>query len=326
MIIPEKLSPESSIRIVAPSTSMAILSESGVETSTKRLQSLGLKLSFGENVNERDIFDSSSVESRLHDLHDAFSDPSVDGILTVIGGYNCNQLLSGLDFDLIARNPKVFCGFSDITALSNAIWAKTGLVSYVGCHFSTFAQLKGFDYSMEYFKKCLINPSPFTIESSKEWSDDQWWLDQEARVFIPNPGPLVLNEGEAEGTIIGGNQCTLNLLQGTAFMPELNNTILFLEDDFESHAMMFDRDLQSIIHQPGFCGVKAILIGRFQTASNMTEEKLRAIVSSKPELKKIPVIANLDFGHTTPMFTFPVGGRAAISAHATDFKITITSH
>jgi muramoyltetrapeptide carboxypeptidase len=71
-------------------------------------------------VRERDDFGSSPVAARLADLHDAFADPDVDGILTVVGGFNCNQLLTGIDYNLVAAHPKVLCGFSDITALSNA--------------------------------------------------------------------------------------------------------------------------------------------------------------------------------------------------------------
>ena len=90
-------------------------------------------------------------------------------------------------------------------------------------------------------------------------------------------------------------------------MPDIRDSILFLEDDTEAHAGTIDRDLQSLIHQPGFDRVRAIVFGRFQTASNMTRDLITQIVRSKKELSDIPVIANVDFGHTTPMITFPIG-------------------
>ncbi len=90
-------------------------------------------------------------------------------------------------------------------------------------------------------------------------------------------------------------------------MPDIRDSILFLEDDNEAHAGTIDRDLQSLIHQPGFDRVRAIVFGRFQTASNMTQGLITQIVRSKKELSDIPVIANVDFGHTTPMITFPIG-------------------
>jgi muramoyltetrapeptide carboxypeptidase LdcA involved in peptidoglycan recycling len=81
---------------------------------------------------------SSSIASRVEDIHAAFSDSNVRGILTVIGGFNSNQLLDSLDYELIKNNPKILCGYSDITALATAITAKTGLITYSGLHFSTW--------------------------------------------------------------------------------------------------------------------------------------------------------------------------------------------
>jgi len=132
---------------------------------------------------------------------------------------------------------------------------------------------------------------------------------------MKNNGFLVINEGKAEGEIIGANLCTFNLLQGTEYMPNFKNNILFIEDDYESKPHHFDRDLQSLIHLPDFNQIKGIVIGRFQKASEMTNEKLIKIIKTKKELNNIPVIANLDFGHTTPIFTFPIGGKVSISSN-----------
>ena len=95
----------------------------------------------------------ASRDARVEDLNEAFRDENVKAILTVIGGFNSNQLLDYIDYEAIKNNPKIFCGFSDITALSNAIYAKTGVVTYSGPHYSSFGMLKGFEYSLEYFKK-----------------------------------------------------------------------------------------------------------------------------------------------------------------------------
>lgn len=157
-----------------------------------------------------------------------------------------------------------------------------------------------------------------SIDSSKEWSDEAWFLDQENRNFIPNDGMFIINEGIAEGTIIGGNLCTLNLLQGTEYMPEFKApTILFIEDDEMAGKLFlveFDRNLVSTIMQKNFENVKGIVIGRSQKASCMNRDKWIKLIKSKPELSNIPVIADCDFGHTTPIFTFPIGGKASIKA------------
>ncbi|GIV98114.1 MAG: LD-carboxypeptidase [Herpetosiphonaceae bacterium] len=325
-MIPVKLKPGDEIRVVSPATSLAFIAQDQRQIAIERFARLGFTITFSEHAEERDMFDSSSVASRIHDLHAAFSDPSVKGILTTIGGYNSNQLLRYLDFELIGAHPKVFCGYSDITALSVAIYARTGLVTYSGPHFSTFAMRRGLDYTVEYFKKCLMEEAPFAVDPAETWSDDAWYLDQEKREFIPNEGYLIINEGYAEGTLLGGNLSTFVLLHGTEYMPDLRNSILLLEEDCEAKVAHFDRQLQALIHQPGFAGVKGLIIGRFQKASKISDEMLVQVIKSKQELAEIPVIANASFGHTTPQFTFPVGGRGTLAVDKGRVEFVITAH
>ncbi|WP_226676896.1 S66 family peptidase [Mesobacillus jeotgali] len=309
-----KLVPGDEIRVVAPATSMIILKEAQVDLAVERLTKLGFNVTFGKNADAHDEFFSSSIAERNEDLHDAFADPNVKGILTAIGGYNSNQLLKYIDFDLIAANPKIFCGYSDITALQLAIYQKTGLVTYSGPHFSSFGVKHGLEYTMDSFLQAVTNDAPYEIVPSKTWSDDAWYLDQDNRTFHEQNSYLILQEGEAEGKLIGGNLCTMNLLQGTEFMPSLKDSILFIEDDEESHSRSFDRDLQSLLHLPDADSIKALLIGRFQKNSNITEEALRKIISSKEELRKIPIIANVNFGHVQPFATLPIGAIATVKA------------
>jgi len=325
-IYPSKLKSGDEVRIIAPSRSMSIISKEARETANKRFAEMGLKLSFGKHLEESDEFVSLSIKSRIDDFHDAFTDKNVKAVLTVIGGFNSNQLLRYLDWDLIKNNPKILCGFSDITALNNAIFAKTGLVSYSGPHYSTFGQELYFDYTLEYFKKCLLSDEPFEIKPSDNWSDDAWYKNQKERNLIKNDGFLVINEGKASGNLLGGNLCTLNLLQGTEYFPNLKDSILFIEDDEESLRHHFDRDLQSLIHQQSFSGVKGIVIGRFQKASEIPNDVLVKIIKSKKELDGLPVIANVDFGHTSPIITFPVGGEVNLEVENGKIKLEIIKH
>lgn len=326
-MIPKKLSKGDEIRIISPARSMAIILDSTKNIANEWFRQNNLKLSLSKHVSKIDEFRSSSIESRLIDLHEAFLDKNVKAILTTIGGFNSNQLLKYIDYKLIKRNPKILCGYSDITALSNAIYAKTGLVSYSGPHYSTFGIKHGNEYTQENFKKCLRSEKKFKIEPSDKWSDDAWYIDQEKRDFIKNEGYNIINPGKAKGTIVGGNLCTFNLLQGTEFMPSLKNTVLFIEDDADTNPVKFDRDLQSLIHQPGFNKVKAIVIGRFQKQSKISNEILKKILSTKKEVQGVPLITNIDFGHTSPIITYPIGGK--ININISDKKnpiIEITKH
>jgi muramoyltetrapeptide carboxypeptidase LdcA involved in peptidoglycan recycling len=325
-IYPIKLKAGDEVRVVAPSRSLAIISEESRKIASNRFSDLGLKLSFGKHLEEKDEFVSSSIESRIEDLHDAFRDKNVKAIITVIGGFNSNQLLKYLDWNLIKNNPKIFCGFSDITALNNAFFAKIGLISYSGPHYSTFGQELYFDYTLKYFKKCLFSDDSFEIIPSDQWSDDAWYKNQKERTLIKNGGFLLINEGDVSGTIIGSNLCTFNLLQGTEYFPDFENSILFIEDDEESLPHTFDRDLQSLIHLPSFSGVKGVVVGRFQKASKITNELLIKIIKTKKELDNLPVIANVDFGHTDPKITFPVGGEVNLVAKDGKIKIELLKH
>lgn len=326
-ITPEKLKIGDEVRVIAPSLSLGIISREDIDQAVKTIESLGLKISFGKNVNEIDVLSSSSIQSRINDFHSAFAENQVKAILTVIGGFNSNQLLPYIDYCLIKNNPKIFCGYSDITALQNAIYSKTGMVSYSGPHFSTFAMKQGLEYTLEHFKKIFFTETNINVIPSKKWSDDAWFLDQNNRNFHENEGYWILNQGKARGTIIGGNLSTLQLLHGTAYMPSLEGAILFLEADALSEGkhdiQEFDRQLQSLIHQADFTKVQGLVIGRFENKFNMTKEKLEFIIHSKKELTHFPIIANIDFGHTSPIFTFPIGGVCELEALKSNIQLRL---
>lgn len=264
-----------------------------IEIAKGRLEQLGFKVTFGKNVMNsiNDDFGCATISDKVEDLHEAFKDKKVKAMLTVI------------------------CGFSDITALLNAIYTKTGLVTYYGPHFSSFGMKYGFDYTMKYFKDMLMDRKEAFIENSEQWSDDSWYKEQENREFINHDGMKIIKSGKEEGKIIGGNLCTLNLLQGTEYMPDATNSILFLEDDDlvgNEFIREFDRDLQSLLHHLKGKKLKGLVIGRAEKKSNMNEQKWKEIIETKRELMDIPVMINANFGHTTPIFTFPIGGYTTI--------------
>lgn len=313
-IIPEKLKKGDKIMIVAPSRGLKLIGQDCRQIAQERLKSFGLELVFAPNTTDEnfDMTGSADVEKRAADIMTAFKDKSVKGILTVIGGFNSNQLLSSLDFDVIKENPKIFMGFSDITALHAALHAKTGLVTYYGPHYSSLGMKKGCEYTIENMLQMLFEKGDQELKPSAEWSDDSWYLDQENRKFIKNEGWWQIASGNAKGKILGGNLCTFILNLGTDYAPKFTeDTILFIEDDEALKLLDFERDLWALINQPGFDNVKGVVIGRFQNGSEITREKLEFIL--RPLLKKrIPIIANIDMGHTTPIATIPLGGQAEI--------------
>jgi len=326
-VVPPRLRSGDTVRVVAPARSRAMIMEhDNTRWIDERFAAMGLALTFGEHVDEDDQFRSASIEHRVADLHAAFADPGVAGIITVIGGFNSNELLPYLDYDLIAANPKVFCGYSDITALQNAILARTGLVTYSGPHWSSWGMRDHFEPTGDWFRAAVMDDASLVVEPSKAWTDDLWFADQDARTPVPNEGWWQLRPGRASGRIVGGNLCTLNLLQGTANMPSLDGALLFLEDAFESNTVALARDLTSLLQQPDADGVTGLVIGRFQAASAVTREALDEIVTRQPALRGKPVLAGVDFGHTSPLLTFPVGGEAELVVAEDGTRLTITRH
>ncbi len=288
----------------------------------RRFGDLGLTLTFGKHVDERDEFGSSSIASRVRDLHDAFADPQVKGILTVIGGFNSNELLPHLDWDLIRRNPKIFCGYSDITALQNAILARTGLITYTGPHWSTFGMRDHFEQTLAWFRQALLSAEPFEVEAASHWTDDAWFVDQDARAVEPSSGWWPLHPGTASGRLVGGNLCTFNLLQGGPYRPSLAGSIILVEDDLLTNPVEFARNLTSLLQLPDAADIAALLVGRFQRDSQISRTILDQIIQLQPALREIPVLANVDIGHTSPLATLPIGGQVEVaSGHQSFLKV-----
>lgn len=310
-IIPNKLQKGDKIMIVAPSRGLKLIGQDCRQIAEERFNKMGLEVVFADNTTDDkwNKLGTGSNEERAADIMQAFKDKSVKAIFTVLGGFNSNQILSYLDYEVIRQNPKIICGFSDITAILGAITAKTGLETYYGPHYSSIGMKKGCEYTLEHLEQMLFSDDEAEIKPSAEWSDDPWYIDQEKREFIKNEGFWNIHDGNAEGTIVGGNLCTFNLLLGTPYRPEFpQDTILMIEDDAESYPAAFDRNLQALCHQPDFKNVKGLVIGRFQKGSKMEREMLEFIINNKKELKNIPVLANVDYGHSTPIITIPLGG------------------
>lgn len=310
-MIPPKLKKGDEIRIIAPSGSLTRVRTDVLERSLAYLDENGFRVTYSTNCREMDSFSSSSVESRAADLHEAFADPDVKAVMACIGGFNVNQILPYIDYDLIRANPKILCGYSDITALLNAVYARTGLVTYHAPHLAALGFLREREYTHKYLTACLMNEDPISVMPSETAGSY-----------------TVLQEGTCEGEIAGGNLCTLNLLQGTPYMPDLRDKVLFIEDDNimgDYFPYEFDRNLQSLLQVSGAESVRGIVFGRFDESCRLTEDTIRAIVKGKVPAG-IPVVFGTDFGHVFPMISFPVGGRVKLSANGEGIDLRITEH
>ena len=139
----------------------------------------------------------------------------------------------------------------------------------------------------------------------------------------------IINSGDAEGIIIGGNLNSFSLLQGTKYMPNADKIILFIEEDNwakEDYLYEFDRRLQSIIQQEFFRNVRGIIFGKAEENANMTLSKWKLLISIHEKLDNIPIIVNANFGHTMPITTFPIGGKCIMKANGENIEIRIINN
>ena len=322
-MIPNKLKKGNSIRIIAPSESLSPkLTNELRKRGVKRLESLGLVVSFGKYIDENDVFDSASVEQRLEDLYDAFEDPNVQAVLAANGGSSANQLLKLIDYDRIKNNPKIFCGLSDLTELSSALYAKTGLVTYYGPHFSMMAASKVIDLSLKSMKNIFFTQDKIELKASEYYLNSRW--DDEV---IVNNGFWTINEGEAEGICFGGNLMTLNFLMGNQFFPELKDCILYLEENHIVDYKGVQKEIREVLNHPVHKEIRGVVVGRFQKETGMSRELLTSMIKSMKELEDVPVIANVDISHTAPIFSIPFGGKMQMKAEGNDkVRLFVVQH
>ena len=322
-MIPKKLKRGDHIRIIAPSESLSLkLKKNLRERGIKRLETLGLEVSFGKYIDENDEFDSSSVEQRLEELHDAFEDPGVQAVLAANGGSSANQLLKHIDYEKIRENPKIFCGLSDLTELSSAIYRKTGLVTYYGPHFSMLAAAKIMDLSIKSMRDTFFSEEEILLEPAEFYLNTRW--DDEV---IVNNGFWTINEGEAEGLALGGNLMTFNFLMGNQFFPEMKDCILYVEENHLIDYKGVQKELREVLNHPDHTEIKGVVIGRFQKETEMSRERLHTMIRSMKELEGLPVVANVDISHTAPIFSIPFGGRLRIRAGKDDnVRMVVTEH
>lgn len=317
---------DAEIRIIAPSFGWRSNRDKAYIRSIQRLEDLGYKVTLGKSIKKYGRLGTATVGQRLADFHNAYADQNVRAVLCLNGGWSANELLPKIDWQLLRDNPKPLIGFSDITVLHNAIWAKTGQICLLGPNLGSFgwATASHWRYTLDNLQRVLTNDVPLRLIKSQGW--------QSGKVSYKTTPPWkVLQAGSAQGTLLGGNLGTYYLLQGTEYAPVFDREIILaIEDDAEAGpytAREFDRRLESFLQQPGAReSVKGVLIGRFEKDSKVTLPDMRDIVQRKFD-SSIPVVVDVDFGHTKPLLTLPIGGVVSIEASYGLFpKITLLDY
>lgn len=307
VIKPKKLKKGDLIGVISPASSPNELER--IERGVKYLEGLGYKVEVGKNVGKVHGYLAGTDEERLEDLHSMFSNKDVKAIFNVRGGYGSGRLLDKINYGLIKRNPKIFVGYSDITALQMAFLKKTGLVTFAG-------PMVAVDFSSD-------NVNPFTEENF-------WKIITSSKKIgkINNPNNekfYTLTKGRADGNLLGGNLALLISLMGTVYQPNFNNSILLLEDIGED-PYRIDRMFYQLKYAKVFSKIKGIILGRFVDCYIKDKEQssltLNDVISDYLQGLKIPVIYNVKHGHIKENLTIPWGLKTKINTSRCFIEIT----
>jgi muramoyltetrapeptide carboxypeptidase len=303
VIKPSRLKKGDTLGLITPGS---YISEKELEDSIKSLEGLGFKVTYSENILDRNGYFSSLDSQRAFDLNKMFERRDVKGIVCARGGYGCARILPLLDYDLIKNNPKILTGYSDVTALLCGIFVKTGLICFHGpVGISTFNE-----FSVNYFDDVLINPKE-QLTLNSEVDEKDW----EGKNITP------IKSGKAKGNLVGGNLSVVVSLIGTEYDIDTTDKILFFEDIGEE-PYSIDRMLTQMIMAGKFEKVKGIALGVFKDCESKKENpsfdssfSLIEVFFERLENLNIPVIYGLSFGHIKNKFTLPIGINAELDVN-----------
>jgi muramoyltetrapeptide carboxypeptidase len=299
---PKRLSPGDTLGMVLPAS--AVFERDSLDLAREQLEAMGFKVKLGRHVYDRYGYLAGRDEDRADDLNRMFGDDAIDGIVCYAGGWGSPRLLPLLDYELIARNPKVLLGFSDITALLIAVHQRTGLVTMHGpTGSSTFET-----YTVENFRRVLMTPEPAGLLPSPA-PRKEVLVDRVNRV-------VKIAGGKGSGRLIGGNLTMIASTMGTPYEIKTDQAILFLEDTHED-LYRIDRMLTQLSLAGKLKSVAGVVFGRctdcnYSGPTFSLEEILRERFGSLG----VPAISGLSFGHIEQKLVLPQGIRATVDGDA----------
>lgn len=293
MIIPNKLKIGDTIGVVAPSDPIVGKNIEEIEKAKEIVEKSGFKVKFSKNLYSDTNGYSSTAQEKAEDINDMFADKEVKMIWCAKGGYNSNTTFEFLNYELIKKNPKIICGYSDITSITNIITARTGLVTFSGTNFKTIATDET-DYSYkEAIKRFVRGSIALGNKNEKE---------------------VTIKEGQAEGELIGGNLNLLHNLVCGKYKVDFRNKILFIEElGLETPPEGVSNFLTYMKQNEVFDQIKGLWIGHYEHESNVKLEKV--VIDVLEENYHFPIIKSNNFGHTETKTVIPIGTKAKIDTN-----------
>ncbi len=292
-MVPEAIKAGDVIGVVAPSEIIKEEEIEEIESSKKFFENLGYKIKFGKYVKENSTGYGATAKQKAEDLNNAFKDKEVKAIICAKGGWDCNATFDYLDYDLIKENPKIICGYSDITALCNIIYSKTGLVTFNGSNFKSISDWNGVDkYSANELIKRLQ-------DKSLEFGTKEDKYD-------------TIKPGKAKGILVGGNLSLVTGLVSGKYKMDFTDKILFIEElAYESNPSFVSHYLYHLKQNGVFDQIKGIWVGNYEHESQIALEKILLDVLDGEY--DFPIIKSNNFGHCERKTVIPIGTMAEIN-------------
>lgn len=303
VIIPQGLKEGDTVGVVSPSS--AIFETEPYEIAKENLEAMGLKVKFGEFVKGRYGHLAGTDELRAGDLNKMFRDESIQAVMALRGGSGAARILDKLDYETIKNNPKIFIGYSDITALHLAIYEKTGLVTFHG----PLAVSTWNSFSFDYFKRLLFDKEKITFTNPTDKGDNLVQIENRIRT---------IREGEATGRLIGGNLSVLTGIMGSEYFPQdWEGNILYLEDVGEQiyavDRMMSQLQLGGVLNK-----ISGFVFGKCTSCnpggSGYGSLTMEEVIDHYIKPLNIPAFSGAMIGHIDDNVTIPNGLKAKINA------------
>jgi muramoyltetrapeptide carboxypeptidase len=319
LVKPARLSPGATLGVVSLSSPVAALCPGRFERACAALRGLGYQLRVPEAARARHRYMAGTVEMRVRSLIELWEDDGVHAILSCIGGHSTHQLLEHLPFERFRARPKAFIGYSDTTTLQLALYSQAGLVSFYGpALMPQFGEHGGpTPYTAQCFAQVLHAPGVGPVPRAPGWIDERLrWdeADTRPRALIPGNSRRCLRAGSARGPLVVANAGCLLLLAGTRYFPELQGSVLILEEDESESPSTIDRYFTQLRHLGVFERIAALGVGRFPREVQLEDEALDEIIERSVGPRPIPIALGLEVGHVEPVATLPIGTQAELDA------------
>ena len=302
-LLPSKLKIGDTIGVVAPSSPIIGNNIEELNRAKEIAERSGFKVKYSKNIFSNTNGYSATAREKAEDINAMFADKEVKMIWCAKGGNNSNSTFEYIDYELIKKNPKIICGYSDITSITNMITEKTGLITFSGTNFKTIATDET-DFS---YKQALSRFVDGNLEFGPE-----------------NEGYITIQKGKADGELIGGNLSLTRGMVAGKYSLDFTDKILFLEElGFETDPEATSNNVYYMKQNGVFDKIKGLWIGNYEHESGISLEKI--ILDVLEGEYKFPIIKSNNFGHIERKTVVPIGTKAEINTDE-DIKIKLVEN